>query len=310
MISPFIFAVLIAYILNPIVKTLTKKRIHRVIAIITIYLTVIGIIITILVYIIPILILELYTLKNIIPFYTDKIRRGLVKTKAEYFELLPANLQKTIDGNIIRLEEQMLGLLQKITGSIIAIIPGTFTILLGPILGFYLLKDLDKIKKSLLSYISTAHKSIALRWCEKLVETLGQYVKGQLIVALIIGLLTTFSMLILNVDFALLIGILAGVTNIIPYFGPIVGAIPAIIIAILRYPHKIPWVIISVLIIHQLESGIISPYIVGSHVGIHPITVISSLLVGGTLFGFPGLIFAVPMAALIKLMLQNRKNRV
>jgi predicted PurR-regulated permease PerM len=251
--------------------------------------------------------LELNNLMDIIPFYASESQKILAELKTGYLASLPLSLQEIVDRNINRLEELLLDSLQKVADAIIGVFSSIFSIILGPILGFYFLKDLERIKENMMLYIPMPYRNIVIQWFERFGKTLGRYIRSQLIVSLIIGLLTTLSMIVLGVDFAFLIGALAGITNIIPYFGPFFGVLPAVAIAVLRYPNKILWIITSMFIIHQLESGIISPHIVGEHVGIHPVTVICSLLIGGTFFGLTGLILAVPVAALIKLTLQNKK---
>jgi len=307
-ILPFIFAITITYILNPLVEILTEKKMNRTAAVALIYFVVIGSIIIALVYIIPIIILELNKLIDTLPFYTSEAQRILSNMKSTYLASLPLSLQEIVDRNIKRMEELLLDSLQKVADAIIGIFSSILSIILGPILGFYFLKDLDKIRQNAILYIPASYRKIVIHWFERFGSTLGRYLRSQLIVSLIIGILTTLSMIILGVDFAFLIGVVAGITNIIPYFGPLIGTMPAVAIAILRYPYKIPWIIVLMLIIHQLESGIISPHIVGEHVGLHPITVIFSLLIGGTFFGLVGLVLAVPVAALIKLVIQSKKD--
>lgn len=307
-ILPFIFGIFITYLLDPLVELLTQKKIDRTVAVVLIYFILIASIVIALVYIIPILLFELNNLIETIPLYTRESQKIIAKIRKNYLASLPISFQEIINRNIDRLQELLLGFLQNAVDAIISIFSNFFSIILGPVLGFYFLKDLPSIKENIILYMSIPYKDTVIEWSEKISKTLGRYIRSQLIVSLIIGFLTTFSMLILGIDFALVIGALAGITNIIPYFGPVIGALPAIIIAILRYPEKIPWIIISMLIIHQLESGIISPHIVGEHVGIYPVTVIFSLLIGGTFFGITGLILAVPVAALIKITLQQNKK--
>ncbi|WP_213975275.1 AI-2E family transporter [Tepidanaerobacter acetatoxydans] len=307
-ILPFIFGIFITYLLDPLVELLTQKKIDRTVAVVLIYFILIASIVIALVYIIPILLFELNNLIETIPLYTRESQKIIAKIRKNYLASLPISFQEIINRNMDRLQELLLGFLQNAVDAIISIFSNFFSIILGPVLGFYFLKDLPSIKENIILYMSIPYKDTVIEWSEKISKTLGRYIRSQLIVSLIIGFLTTFSMLILGIDFALVIGALAGITNIIPYFGPAIGALPAIIIAILRYPEKIPWIIISMLIIHQLESGIISPHIVGEHVGIYPVTVIFSLLIGGTFFGITGLILAVPVAALIKITLQQNKK--
>lgn len=306
-ILPFVFAIIIAYILNPLVEMLTERKMNRTAAVALIYFILIGSIIVALVYIIPIIILELDKLIDTLPFYTREVQKILANIKTTYLTSLPLAFQEIIDRNIHRMEELLLAWLQKIADAIIGIFSNMLSIILAPILGFYFLRDLDKIKECTILIIPISYRKIVLQWFERFSSTLGRYFRSQLIVSLIIGALTTISMMILGVDFAFLIGLVAGLTNIIPYFGPLIGIMPAVAIALLRYPYKIPWIIVSMLIIHQLESGIISPHIVGEHVGLHPITVILALLTGGTFFGLIGLILAVPTAALMKFIILRKK---
>lgn len=287
---------------------LTENKMNRTAAVALIYFVLIGSIIIALVYIVPIIILELNKLIDTLPFYTSEVQRILANVKTKYLASLPLSFQEIIDRNINRMEELLLSSLQKVADAIIGIFSSILSIILGPILGFYFLKDLDKIRQNAILYIPASYRKIVIQWFESFGSTLGRYLRSQLIVSIIIGILTTLSMIILGVDFAFLIGVVAGITNIIPYFGPLIGTMPAVAIAVLRYPYKIPWIIVLMLIIHQLESGIISPHIVGEHVGLHPITVIFTLLIGGTFFGLVGLVLAVPVAALIKLVIQSKKD--
>ena len=214
---------------------------------------------------------------------------------------MPQGFKEVLDTNIEHIESFLLKQLQNTTNITIGLFSNLSSFILGPVIGFYILKDIDKIKNTA-KYLKEPYKEKII-WLLKTIDaTLGRYIRSQLIICVIVTFLTTVALYIIGVDFAILIGIVAGVANIIPYFGPIIGAVPAVIIAILKYPHKVIWIIIAMIIIHQLESIIISPHIVGESVGIHPITVIFSLLVGGTFFGFWGLILAVPIAALIKLL--------
>jgi len=304
---PFFLAIIIAFILNPIVEILTKNKINRTTAVAIIYFVLIGSLIIAMVYIIPIIILELNSLIDTLPYYSSEIQEFLSKIKASYLSDLPASIQEIVDRNISRMEQLILNFLQRVADAIIGIFSSILSIILGPILGFYLLKDLDKIKENTILYFPASYRKTIMQWFETFGVTLGRYLRSQLLVSFIVGILTTLSMIILDIDFAFLIGVVAGIANIIPYFGPLIGIMPAVAIAALRYTHKIPWIIVVMLIIHQLESGIISPHIVGDYVGLHPITVILALLIGGTFFGFIGLILGVPVAALVKLIIQRQK---
>ncbi|MCD5410952.1 MAG: AI-2E family transporter, partial [Clostridiales bacterium] len=131
-------------------------------------------------------------------------------------------------------------------------------------------------------------------------EVLGGFITGQLIVAAFIAILTTIALLVLGVRFAIIVGFIAGIANVIPYFESIIGIVPGVLFALLDSPTKPLWVLGIFIAIQQIESAILSPKIVGNKVGIHPIIVVLVLLIGGKLFGVVGLITAVPLAGTIK----------
>ena len=115
------------------------------------------------------------------------------------------------------------------------------------------------------------------------------------------GVSTTIALALLKINFAFIIGMLAGLADIIPYFGPVIGIIPAVFFAILESPIKALWVIIIFTIIQQVENDIITPKVVGESVGIHPVTVMLSLIIGGRFFGILGMVLAIPVVAILKI---------
>ncbi|KXG75402.1 AI-2 transport protein TqsA [Fervidicola ferrireducens] len=297
---PCSIGVLTAYILNPIVVYLTNKGFKRKVAVALIYFILICSVAVAMFCVIPVIISELNKLIESIPFYAKQVQSFFNTFKKGYRDNLPIGMQEVIDRNIIQLENRLMSVLQNLTNRLPGLFSGLFSFILGPIIGFYLLKDLDELKKSMAMYVPSAYRDGLFRWMRKIDSALGRYIRGQLTVSFIVGILTSAALYLLGIDYALLIGILSAITNIIPYFGPIIGAMPAIAIALLKYPGKIFWIVIVFALIQQLESGIISPHIMGENLGLHPVTVIFSLLVGGTFFGLWGLILAVPAAALLK----------
>lgn len=306
---PFAIGLFITYILDPVVVFLINKGLKRTVAVAIIYFILITSIVIALLYVIPVVLTELAKLSEAIPFYTQETQLFIKEIRTKYKANLPASVQEVIDRNIAQIEKALLSILQNIANIIMGWFASLFSFILGPIVGFYLLKDLDRIKLSIISYLPPCYKNNILSFLQKIDITLGKYIRSQLIVSLFIGVLTTLVLYVLKIDFALLIGILAGITNIIPYFGPLIGALPAVLISLIRYPNKVVWLIISLIIIHEVESGIISPHIVGENVGVHPLTVIFALLIGGVFFGLWGMILAVPLAALIKLFLESKLRK-
>jgi predicted PurR-regulated permease PerM len=129
---------------------------------------------------------------------------------------------------------------------------------------------------------------------------LGSFIRGYFLVAAIVGGLTAIAMALLGLEFALMLGIFAGLAELIPYFGPVIGAVPAIGLAVLQSKWLAAKVALAFFVIHQLEGNIISPKILGDKVGLHPLMVIFSLMAGGELYGLAGMLLAVPVAAVLR----------
>ena len=181
-------------------------------------------------------------------------------------------------------------------------------IVLGLILAFYLLMDLEYFREL---YGKTTNALIKEQKNEKLSNLFGdinlilsQFIRGQLLAALIVGILSSIGLSIIRLDFAILIGMTAGIANIIPYFGPIMGSIPAVIVGLLSgSPIKALLAVIVLVVVQQIDGTLISPRIVGNSVGLHPVFVMLSIIIGGAYFGLWGMLIAVPIAAIIKMFL-------
>lgn len=171
-----------------------------------------------------------------------------------------------------------------------------------PIITFYFLNDKNYFIKKTYLTIPKKYRQDAKRLGKEIDRALGEFIRGRIIVAIFVGVSTTILLLVLRVDFALLIGMIAGAVDIIPYFGPVIGIIPAAFFALLESPVKALWVVLIFIGIQQIENNIISPKVIGEGMGIHPITIILSLIIGGGIFGILGMVFAVPVVAIVKIL--------
>lgn len=182
------------------------------------------------------------------------------------------------------------------------------------VIAFYLLKDkagfihlTNRLLKILLP--SRTLENLKQLWFD-IDHVLSGYIRGQLIDSCIMGVLIGFSVAIIGIDFPIIIGIIAGIANIIPYFGPIIGMIPAALMGLISdNPMKALYAVITLLILQQIDGAIIAPKIVGESVDVHPVAIVVALAVGGSLFGLLGMLLAVPAAALMKLLLMRYINR-
>jgi predicted PurR-regulated permease PerM len=166
-----------------------------------------------------------------------------------------------------------------------------------------MLKDSNHISTRLLNFLPVSIREEFINLWGKIDNVLTNFIRGHLLVAGIVGLLTTIGLLIIKMKFALILGIIAGLADLIPYFGPILGAVPAVVLALLDSNVQVFYVILVMIIVQQLESNLLSPKILGDSVGLHPLAVIFVLLTGGHFFGVVGMIIAVPFAAVIKIVI-------
>ncbi|MCB5238099.1 AI-2E family transporter [Niallia circulans] len=307
---PIIITGFLYFLLNPIVKFLQKNKIPKTLAIIILYVGVIGIIILAIGSIVPMISKQVSELFSNIPKYADdavKYFQYLNDTKQykwimnqEYVKIedITENLKayaQTIPSNITN------GI-----GSIISTMTNiTITIVTVPFLLFYCFKDGSKFPEALSKFFPSSYRKEGLKIIKDTSETIAAYIQGQVIVALFVGTLSLIGYWIIGLDYALVMALVVAVTNIIPYVGPLIGGAPAVIIALFTSPTQAFLVIIVITIAQQIEGNILSPLILGKRLDTHPATIIILLLVAGNLAGILGMILAVPTYAAIKTIVIN-----
>ena len=166
-----------------------------------------------------------------------------------------------------------------------------------------MLRDHEEMRERLFLYIPLEYRTPIKNVLREVNRALNGFFRGQLLISGAVGLLIYIGLSILKVRYALFIGFIAGLFDIIPYFGPIIGFIPAAAFAFLRSPISVLWVLAIFVLANQLESSIIAPKIIGDRVGLHPLAVIFAVLVGGELLGITGMLVAVPAASIVRVLL-------
>ncbi|MGI6597791.1 MAG: AI-2E family transporter [bacterium] len=303
-IVPFIYASVLTYLLVPLVDQLQRRGASRVTAILFSYAAVAALLALLVLGVVPLTMTELDAFANMVPNYTQEVTSRLNEIQRLYSRVaLPAGLRQVIDETIVRVETTLLSYVRSVAEFIVALFSHALAIIIAPILAFYMLRDLSLIKSTFLAFFPASANGDIGYLSRELNVVFSGFIRGHLLVSLIVGVLSFLGLTLLRVDFALLIGIVAGIFDVIPYFGPVIGALPAIIIALLESPAKALYVAVLFVVIHQLESTIISPKILGERVGLHPLTVIFALLVGGQLAGIVGVLLAVPLTAGLKVFL-------
>jgi predicted PurR-regulated permease PerM len=303
---PFFLAIIIAYILNPLVEFLESRRVPRYLGILAIYAVFIIIIFVIGSSIIPLLLHELQKLAERVPEYTRQFQQFILHLQSDYRRInIPESVRLVLDQNIVNLQESVQDVLEWITATVLGLFSHLFTILIIPLLVYYILRDMDSLKRSFVMLFPKSYRRWIAAMGSEMDRTLGAYFRGMLLICFLVAVLTYTGFVIIGLDFALILGIIAGLTNIIPYFGPLIGAVPAVLIASLAAPALVIKVIIVIVIVQQIESQFIAPQILGRSLGLHPLIVIFVLIVGGKFFGLVGLIFAVPFTAMLRIFLRH-----
>ncbi|HPT68967.1 MAG TPA: AI-2E family transporter, partial [Syntrophomonas sp.] len=214
---------------------------------------------------------------------------------------LPGKLDLMLQDNIARIEKFILDLLKGMVNGIYGFFSKALMIVFAPILAVYIINDWEKIKAAILFILPPASRREAIILTDKIDSVWIEYLKGHLLVSVLVGVATGIAAMIIGVDFALVIGIIAGLTNLVPYFGPFLGGIPAIILALAQSWQDGLYMTGAIILIQQLESNLITPKIIGDKLGMHPLIIVFALLAGGELLGILGMLIAVPLTAALRI---------
>ena len=306
--TPFIIAFLIAYLLNPLIVFLEKKRIKRSLAAlisILIILIFTGLAIS---FVIPPFINQIGNLLNNAPqkiseiekFFTERILPELNRLGILYPDIqktlsteIPAKLQSVLNG--------LLNGLLNIFSGISFIFNQIINLVVIPVITFYLLRDYDKISDTVVNLFSEEHRLTFKKVGDRINRIFGNYIRGYLIVSLINGTIVTTGLTLIGVPYAVVLGILSALLNFIPYFGMVISLTIGFLVSVLSGLSGINLIFVPVVYIGEniLESYFISPKIIGESVGLHPLLVLLALFVFGYFGGLIGMLIGVPVTALL-----------
>lgn len=297
---PFLISGVLFYLFRPVVDSLTKLRFPRVLAILTIYILGIGLIVLVGFLIGPLLSKQVNNLIENLPAMMDKAQVQFVQMLHHPW------IEPYIDWNVI--SQTVVNYLKTSyaeigsnIASFLGIITNVVTVLvIVPFILYYMLREGHKAPDYFLQLFPEWERKQGMAILRDLDQALSSYIKGQVIVSVSIGVLVYIGYLIIGIEYSLLLAIIAMFTNVIPFLGPLLGVIPALIVALITSPDMVYQVLIVAVIAQQLEGNLISPYVMGKNLNIHPLTIILILLVAGSLGGFLGLLLAVPTYAVCK----------
>ncbi|HEX2168390.1 MAG TPA: AI-2E family transporter [Longimicrobiales bacterium] len=325
LLAPFILAFVLAYILDPAVDVLERRRIPRSIAVALLVLPVLLLLAAALGFGIPALINQIEGLLQRLPAAATRFLEWLAVTResAQRWNLPFLSdevIARWLDPDRIAayVQSRQEAIAQGAWGTVTGVGRGfgiALSVLgflvLTPVLMIYLLKDFDNIRMRLADLVPHDRREAWLSFAAEYDGLLSRFLRGQLIAAAFVGVITWLGLWIAGVPYAGLVGAVAGVFNLVPYLGLVVSVIPVLIIALLSgsFMSIIIRAGIVFAIVQTIDSTIAGPRIVGGSVGLHPVWVILALAVGGAFFGFVGLLIAMPVAVLIKLLLRHGITR-
>lgn len=308
---PFFMAGVIAYLVNPLIEKLLERGFSRIGAIVLLFSMLLTISLIFGVFGLPKIVDELNSLGETLPEYVTSLQSRLDDF---YYDIqrikLPAIVKQMADQALAKAEQTGLDVVNRLTDLIFNIFSHLVSLVMAPIIAYYLLKDKEILTKSIQKWVPQKYQMETFRLWKEINQVVSGFMRGQFLVAIFIAILSTIGLIILKIDFAIVLGIIAGAFNVIPYLGPILGGIPAVLLALIKSPIKAVGVIIVFAIIQQIDGGFISPRIMGENVGLHPITVIFAVLAGGQLGGIVGMILAVPIAGVVKVILRFISEKI
>ena len=297
---PLIFAMLIVFLFNPLVDLLERRRVPRVAGGCLSYLLLGGVLVLIGALIVPIIRDQSVDLVDQIPMAIDRGSQAIADLIARFnlprVEFLSGGLSDWFAGQGVT---DWLGRILDITRSVLEAV---VVVLLAPVLAFYILVDSPNLIRAANRMIPAGDRAEAVYLAKQIGKAVGGFIRGQLVVAVIVGLLSSLALRLLDLPFWLIVGMLAGLLNIVPFIGPWVGGALGVSTALMvGDPIRAAWVAVAFLAIQQLDNHLVSPMILRVAVHLSPATIILALLAGGSLGGLFGVLIAVPLTAVLKI---------
>ncbi|MDH7604851.1 MAG: AI-2E family transporter [Melioribacter sp.] len=296
-----IVSLLIAMILNPAVDFLEKQGFNRLISVLLVFLLCGSLLLLIFSYLLPKVFNQMNSLAQIItPESLSSIFKSIELFIQKLFPFL--NTQNLINRVSIEFQNLLFGWINNVSSILYSIFSILALLVIVPFITFFLLKDNKKIIKGIINIMPNKYFEVSYWVIKKISIQLGRFVRGWILDAAIVGILAGIGLSILGINNAVSIGFIAGVGHLIPYFGPVIGGIPAIIISIIQLGNfsMLPKIILMFALVYIFDNGYIQPKVFSKSTDMHPLIIIILVLIGGKLLGVFGMLLAVPAATVIK----------
>lgn len=312
-VPPLAIAGILYYVLLPLVEMLEKKMSRRP-AVMVVLFGLIGIMTALGFIFGPSLSKQISEFVNSIPNLATEFQRQLVEVRSQLenssiFSRFVGGPDDLFDKFSTNLSEYASSFLKNVgagVGGFVSLITTTvITIIIIPIMLIYMLLDGHKLKGNLVNMMPFEFHKETKKILEDVHETIMSYIRGQVIVSIGVGIIAYIGYLFIGIDYAILLAMFATLTNIIPFLGPVIGVIPALIVGFIQDPILAIYAIIVMTVAQQIDSHIMSPLVQGRTLDVHPLTIIIVLLVAGNIAGFFGVLLGVPFYAVMKVIILN-----
>ena len=308
---PVLFALFVAYQINPLVNWAERHRVPRAASTVALLLAVIAGVVVFLVLFIPRFVGEFADLVEALPAYADAAHENLGPWFAETFgvdlSLDVAHLQGQLQEHASALLQPTGDVLGSVVGGVLGVLVWTLNLLLIPVFIFFLSNDYPRIVTTVQGLIPPRNRALVSRVAGQIDRALSSFVRGQLTVTAFLALFYSVGLAVIGVKYAVFIGVLAGFANLIPYVGVALGVALAAIMTLLEWSGFGPLIGVGALFIvgNLLENFVLTPKIVGDRVGLSPLLVLVALLFWGELFGILGVLIAIPVTAVLRVLLME-----
>ena len=314
--TPFLLGALLAYLGDPIADRLEQKKLSRTLSVVVVFAVMCVIGLLLLLILIPLLQEQLTSLLSrlplIVPWLQDTALPWLSSTlNIETSSIDLAVLKQTLAANWQDLGNILGLLLGKVTDSGQLIFAWMAYLVLVPVVSFYLLRDWDVLVASIQELIPRQYEPVITKLTRECDNVLAEFLRGQLMLMLALGVIYSIGLWLVGLEFALLVGMMAGVVSFVPYLGSIVGIVVAGLLAFMQFHDIIHLLYIGVVfgVGQTIEGMLLSPILVGDRIGLHPVAVIFAVMAGGQLFGFFGVLLALPAAAIFVVLLRHARQK-
>ncbi|WP_411836834.1 AI-2E family transporter [Paracoccus sp. ME4] len=296
---PFILGAGVAYLLDPLADRLERAGLSRTMAVVVITVAVVLAFVTVVLLVVPLLVRQASALIETAP---AMIEQGRLFLDTRFPDLIPqgAGLQQTLTDLQAAVGDQAGRVASTLLGSLTGLIGTVALLVIVPVVAFYLLLDWDHLVRAVDTLLPREHAATIRTLASEIDEALSGFLRGQAVVIAILGTWYALALMLVGLPFGFFIGIMAAMLSFIPYVGVLIGGATAIGVALFSFWGDPLWIgaVVAIFGLGQVvEGNYLQPKIVGGHVGLHPVWLLLALSVFGALFGFVGLVLAVPMAA-------------